>query len=194
MVIPNGIDTDAFTKKEHHSENGVLRLVSVGRLESQKNYSFIIPVIRRLVDNGINVKYKIAGEGSRRERLQKEIADSGLNDHMMLLGNCHNIADILNDSDIFLMPSLYEGLGIAHMEAQCIGIPCILSDRIPREGCICSNVVQVPLVVDKWVEVIQTIACKKNKSYVISNHKRMENCKFSLQGLGKSMKKIYGIG
>lgn len=192
-VVPNGIDVNRYKGKNHAIDESVLRLVSVGRLEKQKNYFFIISVIKMLVDQGMNVIYKIAGEGSLRQEMEMQIKRYGLQNNITILGNCRNVEYLLNEADIFLMPSLYEGLSIAHLEAQCSGIPCILSDKIPKEGCIVKNVYRIPLNKRRWVETIMKISFMDDKEYNRENYKQIENSGFSLRELSRKISEIYGM-
>lgn len=192
-VVPNSIDVDRFKSKKHTSDKAVLKLVSVGRLERQKNYSFIIPVIRKLIDDGIDVTYKIAGEGTLRTDIEKMITDYSLRNKVVLLGNCSNVESLLDESDIFLMPSLYEGLSIAHLEAQCNGLPCVLSDTIPEEGCIVKNIHRIPLDEDAWLKTIKDIYAKDGREYNVENYRLIENSDYSLGGLSEKMSLIYGV-
>lgn len=193
-VIPNGIDVNKFRPQDHQSVKSQIRLISVGRLEKQKNYEFMIPVIKNLIGRGLNVTYIIAGEGSFRRKLEIEIAKNGLIKNIYLPGNCNNISELLNKADIFLMPSLYEGLSIAHLEAQCKGLACILSDTIPSEGCIADNVYRVPLIKKRWVDTIIAVNNKENKDFHAENYKLVEASEFSLGNLSKKMLGIYQMG
>ena len=193
-VIPNGIDVSKFRPQNHQSIKSELRLVSVGRLEKQKNYEFMIPVIKSLVNRGLNVTYKIAGEGSLRGKLEAEIVKYELSGKIRLLGNCHDITGLLEESDIFLMPSLYEGLSIAHLEAQCKGISCILSDTIPREGCVTDNVHRLPLVRKRWVDTILEVNNEEDREFRAENYQSIVKSEFGLEALSQKMLKIYRTG
>ena len=79
----------------------------------------------------------------------------------------HSVPEILQAVDVFVFPSLYEGLGIAAVEAQAAGIPCILSDQVPKECKLCSNVefLSLKLSVQEWANAI----CQYR------NHKKQDN-------------------
>ena len=104
---------------------------------------------------------------------------------------------MLGAMDVFLFPSLWEGLGIAIVEAQAAGLPCILSEQIPYEADILSPLInRLPLSksVGKWVEIIFDIRQKKKKEKLISQKDSLQivlNSPFNLE-VGKSkLESIY---
>lgn len=103
-------------------ENAVL-LISVGELITRKNHE---TVLRAIAD--MNVYYIIAGNGDLREHLENLIATLGLGDRVKLLGFRSDIQELLEASDIFVFPSLQEGLPVALMEAMASGLPCVVSN------------------------------------------------------------------
>ncbi|WP_294782889.1 glycosyltransferase [uncultured Eubacterium sp.] len=138
-VISNGIDVDKYIYSEkerverrhqlHIEENQIL-LGAIGRLTKVKNYSFLLNVLGKLP-----VKYKliILGDGELYETLKKEIQEKKLEDRCYLLGNCKNVSSYLLAMDMFLLPSLNEGIPFSIIEAQASGLPCIASDSLTRE-------------------------------------------------------------
>jgi colanic acid/amylovoran biosynthesis glycosyltransferase len=104
-----------------------LRLTSVGRLHWKKGFDVAIEAVRRVVAEGTDVRYRIAGEGDEREKLQFMIADAGLADHVELLGQVpqSHVDELLSDTDIFMLPSLSEGLSNSALEAMASALPVI---------------------------------------------------------------------
>ena len=140
----------------------------------------------------MKLKYLIAGEGSLRVKLQAKIQSDGLADVIELLGNVTHIEELLKKAHIFVMPSLYEGFSIAQLEAQCNGLACIISDRIPKESILCKNVYAVPLNVDMWVSKIENIWKEEDKGFLEENNKIVAESQYSLEGLGRNIRKVYG--
>lgn len=101
-----------------------LRLVAVGNLREQKNYGYLLKAFKQL--KNYSVTLHIYGEGDLRESLQQEIDQHGLNIH--LKGRLSRVYDALPEYDLYVMPSSYEGFGIAPVEAMAIGLPLLLSD------------------------------------------------------------------
>ncbi len=194
IVVPNGLNVERYkiSKEELEAkERKTLILLSVGRIEKQKNYMFMLPVIKRLKDKGVKLKYFIAGDGILREKLQKKIQNYGLSDCIELLGNVAHIEKLLKKAHIFVMPSLYEGFSIAHLEAQCNGIACIISNKIPAESMLCKNVFSVPLNVNRWVSKIEELWAEEKTGFLYENYKMIAESAYSLEGLGKNMRSVY---
>lgn len=163
-------------------------LICVGRLEDVKNHIFLIPVVKQLVQD-LDVELWICGEGSLKETLQQTILENGLQEKIRLLGNRSDVPDLLKAADIYLMPSLYEGMSIAAIEAQATGIPCILSDVISDDLKKGGNVVKYPAHTDIWVKGIKDILAVGGFEY--SNNKLLEKDGYGLSNLRKIMLNVY---
>ena len=193
-VIPNGIDVTRFKSESvKRACTDTVRLVSVGKIENQKNYFFMLSVIKQLKTEGMEVKYQIAGEGRLKKDLIRAVREKGISDYVELLGNIEAVEQLLKKSDIFLMPSKYEGLSIAFLEAQCSGIPCVISDRIPQTSVLCPNVYRIPLQKEKWVNAVKKIAAAKNRGFSEKNSELIEQSRYSLKGLAVSMQSVYQL-
>jgi hypothetical protein len=107
-----------------------LRLLSVGRLHWKKGHEHALAAVRTLVDDGIDVTYRIAGDGDAREPLQYAVRDLGLTDHVELLGarTADEVRELLAWADVFVHPSITEAFGVAVAEAQAMGVPVVCSD------------------------------------------------------------------
>lgn len=146
-IIKNGIDTARFnydfgkrqiTREKLALESNCLVIGSVGRLTEQKNPLFILDVIKNL--NKENVKLLWVGDGSLRQDVENKIKELGIEDKVILTGAVTNPEDYYLAMDVFVMPSLYEGFPIAAIEAQCSGLPAILSTNITNEAELTNNV------------------------------------------------------
>ena len=139
-VIYNGIDFsrftyDGFDKANKKKELGLPEnrlLITVGRFAEQKNPMFTIRVMEELHKLRPELHLIWIGDGDLRSQIETKIAETGSN-YIHLLGTQKNVNDYLRCADLFLMPSLFEGLGIAAIEAQAADLPCVLSDAIPQQ-------------------------------------------------------------
>ncbi len=193
-VIPNGIDADRFQTSDEdlrRKDSGIFIMVSAGRLAKQKNYSFLFPVIKRLLKEGIQLHYYIAGEGELRTVLEQQIQKDGLEGYVTLLGKVKRVEMLLKKAHVFLMPSLYEGFSVALVEAQSSGIPCVVSDCIAPESVLCENVCRTALEHAKWADEIKKIATDRNYKFCSKNHAMVKSSLYGLDGLKQAMKKIY---
>ena len=103
-------------------------IVSVGRLEEQKNFELLIESFSKFHDIYSDSKLTIYGEGSLRNKLEKMIDALSLSNAVSLPGNQKNVIDLIVDKSIFVLSSNYEGMPNALMEAMSVGLPCISTD------------------------------------------------------------------
>lgn len=134
-VIINGIDTAAAQHPVLAGPSGAPPmppgrpvLCSVGRLAAQKNQAVFIPVLARLRDQGLDPVLVLAGDGELRPALEIARDAAGLTDRMIFLGQRDDVAAIIAASDIFVLPSFYEGTSLALLEAMAAGKPIVASD------------------------------------------------------------------
>ena len=127
--IPSGIDLARFNLADSHKLTFRESLVigSVAVLEARKGHEFLLEAAALLKADGAHLIYQIAGAGPLRQQLELQAAHLGLQEEVQFLGFVDNIARFLADIDIFVMPSLYEGLGVAVLEAMAAGKPVIAS-------------------------------------------------------------------
>ncbi|MPN05710.1 putative glycosyltransferase EpsF [bioreactor metagenome] len=107
----------------------------VGRLELQKNPVFLIDIFAEIVKKEPNARLMMVGDGSLRPAVEKRISELNLEEEVLMLGERNDVNELLHAMDLFLLPSLFEGLGIVLIEAQAAGLPCITSAKVvPREA------------------------------------------------------------
>ena len=131
-VIPNGIDTQKFLNKDFQAlqpkKKSSIVLGALGRLEPQKNFKFLIPVALELKKRGVPFQFLIGGKGSQETILKSLIDENDLTNVFHFLGFLHNPKDLLMSSDVFLLPSLWEGFGYVIVEASLCELPVIAFD------------------------------------------------------------------
>ncbi len=108
-------------------------IISVGRLTYQKNFPFIIDIFDEVQRIREDVELWIVGNGPDEDLIKEMIASKNLNDKVKLLGRRSDVPQLLHASDLFLMPSHYEGLPVSIVEAQAAGVPSILSSVITQQ-------------------------------------------------------------
>lgn len=131
IVIYNGIETKRFMiDKRDSSENNTVIFACVGRIVEQKGYLTLVNALIYLKSqkNVNNFKFKIAGDGPLKKELLQMIHDNSLENNVEFVGNITNVSEFLSKSNIFVMPSLYEGFGIALVEGMASGKPIIISN------------------------------------------------------------------
>ena len=164
IVMNNGIDFQNFTNPRPSQEirqelgipNGAFVIGHVGRFAEPKNHSFILDVFSRLLDQKKDSFLLLVGDGPQRDEVLSRIAALHLESNVKIVGNRTDVPDLLNAMDVFFFPSIYEGLGIALIEAQKMGCPCVVSNRVPSAATISNLVTTLSLEdsKDKWVEAL----------------------------------------
>jgi glycosyltransferase involved in cell wall biosynthesis len=127
-VVLNPCDTSSFPIEDCHKEKII---VSVGRLEPQKNQKLLIDAFALVSSKHIDYRLIIFGEGSLRSDLEKQIVQLNLQDRISLPGTIDDVVSHINNCSIFVLSSDYEGLPNALIEAMALGLPCISTDCSP---------------------------------------------------------------
>lgn len=165
VMMNNAIDTAAYAwsparcKKVRHELNleGVYTLGHVGNFTQPKNHSFLLEIFAALLKKEPNAVLLLVGGGTGMQRIQAKAQTLGIAEKVRFLGVRSDVADVMQAMDVFVFPSLYEGLPVTMVEAQASGLPCLISDKVPSE-CVLTNglVEKVPLSEspDVWAEKI----------------------------------------
>lgn len=98
-----------------------------------KNHDFLLRIFKELYLLNNNVLLLIVGDGELKTHIENKCIDLGIEDRVIMTGNRLDVADLVHAIDIFVFPSLYEGLPVAMIEAQASGAPCIVSDNITSD-------------------------------------------------------------
>ena len=163
-VLVNAIETDRFSFNNHsrdaiRNEFGIENkyvIGHVGRFHPQKNHEFIIDVFKSVHNKVNNSVLLLIGDGALKESIQMKVRKEKLENSVIFAGVRSDVPDIYQGMDLFLFPSLFEGLGIVVVEAQAAGLNCIVSNQIPDEAIITNLVEKVSLVKspEDWAEVV----------------------------------------
>ena len=164
IVLNNGIDFKRFivdeSKEEIRGEIGIppdrFLVGHVGRFCTVKNHVFIIDVFKQLLEKKPNSHLLLVGEGELRTAIENKIKKMGITEHVTMLKSRTDIPRIMKCMDVFIFPSLYEGLGIVLIEAQKMKTHCVISSAIPSAAVVSNFVNRMPpdASLDKWVSAI----------------------------------------
>jgi sugar transferase (PEP-CTERM/EpsH1 system associated) len=135
-VIPNGVDSNRFRPSPARARmrshlalaDDLVVLGTVGRLDPVKGYATLLNAAEQLLQAGVNLKVVIVGDGPEREQLQERASGSHvLRDCVIFVGKVANPEDWLNAFDIYVLPSLSEGMSNSLLEAMSTGLPCVVT-------------------------------------------------------------------
>ncbi|BAY07119.1 glycosyltransferase family 1 protein [Calothrix sp. NIES-2098] len=167
----------------------------IGRFVEVKNHTFILDVAAELAQREPKMRLLLVGDGSLRPEMEQKAQQLGLSDRVIFAGVRSDIPRLmLGAMDIFLFPSLFEGLGNVRLEAQAAGLRSVISNVVPEEGDVIQPLVQRLSLNEpaaKWAEVI---LAWRNTAPAISQSDAlaiMANSKFSIETCVKDLEKIY---
>lgn len=130
----------------------------VGRFTKQKNVGFLLSLCEAMKKNE-TVRFMLVGYGQQKESLERTITEKGLN-NVTILPPDSNVPELLSVSSAFLLPSLYEGLPITLIEAQAVGVHCLVSDAVTNEVQL-GLIEYLPLTLNVWKDRIEKISDEK---------------------------------
>lgn len=197
-IINNGIDTERFKyNKETRSQyrrnleiedNFVVG--NVARFVEQKNHDFLIDVFLNLKQLIPNAKLLLVGNGLLEEKTSSKVKKFNIEKDVIILKERNDVNNILQCFDIFCLPSKYEGLGIAVIEAQACGIKCVVSDGIPKNAIITPNVKVISLKEEAkaWAEIISQY---KNIEIETDTTEYIRSNGYDIKENTKKIEKIY---
>lgn len=142
------------TRRQLNVENKII-LGTVGSISAAKNQIHLLKILNLIKDK--EYAALIVGDGPGKAELLKYTEQNRIGNKLILTGKRDNVIPYLNAMDVFVFPSLSEGFGVALLEAQANGLPCVVSDRIQNEAKIAPNIYTVSLdaPVDEWISTIQ---------------------------------------
>ena len=165
FIVHNAIDTERFkfnkelrnsTRKEYGITDDIILLGNVGRLCGQKNQTFLLDLLSQLDLK----KYKllILGQGELKNHLVEHAKKVGVYNNVIFVDKSTQPEKFYNAFDMFLLPSLYEGLPVSGVEAQFNGLPCIFSDNVTVECKISDKTYfrKLEKLPTSWIELITT--------------------------------------
>ena len=192
-IFNNGINIEKFSYSEENRtlireeleiKNDTTVIGLVGKFEKQKNHKFLIKIFNEYHKLNKNSKLILVGEGSLLKNIKKQVNNLDLKDDVIFLGKRMDSYKIYSALDIFLMPSLYEGLSIAITEAQVNGLKCYTSSNVDKACNFSNNVEFLDLNIGEkeWAERIyrQVIIREKN---ILKTIPQKYNIKFSSESL-----------
>lgn len=205
-IIPNAIDIERFLKSdaidikklnEKLELNESKVLIMVARFIEFKNHKFAIDVLEELVKKrNLNYKLLLVGKGNIEENIERYVAKKELQNNILFLGLRTDIPELNKISDIFLVPSKFEGLCGACIEAQASGTKCLISEEVPEEADMKLGLVYRETIhkgSKVWADKIEEIIDEKIELSSEEIRKKFMQRKFTLDEEKKQILKIYKL-
>ena len=127
-VIYNGIDLDKCICKSHYESENILEFIHVGRFSEQKNHRMLINAFAKFVSGYRDAKLTLVGEGALQSEIKDLVKEKGIEDKVFFNGPTDNVFPLLERADVFVLPSLYEGVPMSLIEAMGTGLPIIATN------------------------------------------------------------------
>jgi glycosyltransferase involved in cell wall biosynthesis len=165
-VMHCGIDLEPFkkakSKREIRLELGVPQeahvMGHVGSFHFEKNHEFLFHLFEKMATSDLKLHLVLVGDGPLKEKYQDRVKTLNLEKRVIFTGVRADIPDLLKAMDVFVFPSLFEGLGLAIVEAQAAGLPCLVADSVPQEASVVDGAVTfLPLEnsENQWIKAIK---------------------------------------
>lgn len=205
IVFHNGKDLKKFSfslemrnkKRAKFNFKNEIVLGFVGTLNHQKNPFFLVDILSAALQSDMKVKLLIIGDGVLRKDMEDYAIRKNVYDKIIFTGRISNVNEVIQATDIMLLPSLYEGLPNVVLEWQISGLPILLSDRITKECAVTDLLKYLPIDSGAkiWVSAIQSVDLKidrrkKSEEACIA----MKQAGFEIYSSAEKLKKLYVDG
>lgn len=173
-ILNNAIDVDKFKfsetaraniRSEFSIGNDIKVVGHVGRFVTPKNHPRLIRIFRQLHAEDTKTCLLLVGDGDMRQEIEQLVQKTGLSDNVIFAGVRTDIPAMLSAMDIFLFPSLNEGLPVSIIEAEASGLPCVVSDSVTKEVNVTDLVTNIPLSASdkEWSKAVEKAIGRKNQ-------------------------------
>ncbi|WOD43362.1 glycosyltransferase [Hwangdonia lutea] len=203
LYIPNAIDVSKFINSEKKKtqnffninsiKNNTIIISQIGRFMPVKNHEFSIKFAFYLKQNNIDFHMMFAGSGHLENSLKQLVAKMGLSNNITFLGVREDIDLVLANSNLLLMPSLYEGFPVILVESQAAGTPALISNGISNEVDLGLGLVQfcdLKSPNEEWLGLMQNIL-KKERVSPFERNKVLKSKGFDIDVSVKLLEKLY---
>ena len=177
-VLRNGICLEQYAfnleiREKYRQKIGAGEKIVIGHVGNfieQKNHSFLIDVFAELLSKNSNYQLLLISDGALLEQMKQKVKSLHIEDSVIFLGKTTEVNHYLQAMDIFVLPSLYEGLPVVLIEAQAAGLPCLVSDCVTEEANLTEELQFIAIDdTKKWANAILHIKQ--------STAERSQNCK-----------------
>lgn len=182
-MIPNGVDLKRFEFDENKRnqmrmtlgiKKDMMILGHIGRLSTPKNHKFLLNVFNKYHKINSNSKLLLVGDGELFDCIKEHIDKLNISDAVIMTGSKQNTEDYYQVMDIFVFPSLWEGLPVSVVEAQANGLQCLISDVITHDVDLTDLIQYLPLDEELWLGAIVEAHKKKRMGLTNENIQRLQ--------------------
>ncbi|WP_342615835.1 glycosyltransferase family 1 protein [Peribacillus frigoritolerans] len=204
-ILKNGINVNDFAETNINSRDSIIRefglskdvkiIGHVGRFSDSKNHLFILHFFKELLKKDKSFMILLIGDGPLKLEIEEKAAALGIKDRIRFLGIRKDIPRLMKAFDVFLFPSIFEGFGIAALEAQGSGTPCIMSDTLPKSidmGLGLTSFISLQEPLEVWCEeVINSLLIATPDTETIK--RRISTNGYDIQGNVRDWLRLYEV-
>ena len=182
-ILHNAVDINKYSyntemrsriRSDFHISDDATVIGHIGRFMAQKNHGFLLDIFAEYIKFNKKSVLTLVGSGELESEIKEKASALGISDKIIFTGVRSDVPALLSAMDVFVFPSLYEGMPNTVIEAQATGLPCVISDTITREADITGLVNYLPLGdAGKWAECIEKLP-RENRVTPIQQFKN--NC------------------
>lgn len=200
-LLHNGIDIEKFSFNPQQREKvrkeiglGDAKVFgSIGRFHVQKNHSFLLKIFAEILKMEKNAILLLVGEGELEKDIRAEAEQLSIAGNVIFYGTTTKVPQLLWAMDVYLMPSLYEGLPVTGIEAQAAALPLLVSDTVSRELQVTDLVrfMSLQSTAAEWARMaikISELPGKREENYI----SELERKGYDIRGVAKQLEAIYG--
>ncbi len=200
ILQKNAIDTNYFQfnpiirkskRKELDIPENTLTFCHVGRFDKVKNHNFVIDIFSKILKKKPDARLLLIGEGVLKKQIEQKVEEMGIALHVMFLGTRKDVAELMQASDAMIFPSFFEGFSFAIVEAQCTGLPCVISDIIPNEVMLTDAVTNLSLKESALIWAEKLIATAQRQEDRREYAKKVEQAGFDIKDNAKWLEHFY---
>lgn len=198
QLLPNAIAAEKYIyeeekakkiKKELDLEKNIV-IGHIGRFNPQKNHKFLIDIFEKCFEKNQKVRLMLIGDGEGRKEIENKVKERGLQDNVIFMGVRKDVPELLQAMDVFVFPSLYEGLPVTMIEEQAAGVPAVISDRVSEECIITKDLVKVEGLEEtpeQWAgEILKQVKISKR-----DRSEEIKKAKYDVETTAKWLEEYY---
>lgn len=163
----------------------------IGRMVPAKNHPYLLDVFKEFLQINENSVLLLVGDGPSRKEIEKKAQFLGIHEKVIFTGVRSDVNEVLQAMDCFVFPSLYEGLGIVVIEAECLGLPCFINESLPEELYINENIYGISLkkTPKEWAKIISEKRDSKISEEVAKEN--VKNAGYDINVTAKMLENFY---
>lgn len=192
-MIYNGIDVNNFSPKDDYAQHDVFTCLHIGRFSEQKNHIEMVLALKKLIDAGEKIRFIFVGEGDLLGDIKEQVDKQHLTKYVIFAGTTGNVRPWFEKSDLFMLPSKWEGMPMTLIEAMSAAMPIIASnvggvpDMLENER----SALLIEPNADEIVEVISKLKENESLRRSLGQEAYRDSTKFKAVHMGKEYSNVF---